>query len=184
MSAENENGKPKKRSLFRELIEDVAVPTFAESIASTLSPTQTEIDAHQELIHRVFKYCPFCGGEDVQNYPSSGIITCRDCGADWQTKTSMLGRISIKLKKPAHNGTGTELLGVDEEPAFWQTMAIRRHAEEQMKDMRQFSASGNSALGPVTPPAPVEQVKYCSRCGARNAIAATYCRSCGNRITG
>lgn len=89
-----------------------------------------------------FKSCPLCGAEGSiecqinSRFVGGGAdyIICSNCLAKWHVwigKSSYnLGKVSwAELITDGSDRRGTELLGKEKEPAFWQEMAINRRKE-------------------------------------------------------
>jgi len=110
-------------------------------------------------ISKYFHHCPLCGIEGSVTY-GTGVgyidLSCSNCGAKWNAFIDVLLTFQwAKLTKPSSDGKGSELIGKEYHPEFWEEMASERLKES----------------GP-----------YCSSCGTRLPPKAAFCPSCGQKV--
>jgi hypothetical protein len=160
--------KPKRRSLgLRWFADNVVLPEISAAIEDD---ARTREEVVRQGLDRAFKYCPLCGKEDVRSY-ATGLISCLECGAEWEHKMSFLGSHSIKLRKPSCDGFGTNLVGTQEKPDYWQTMGLRKHKEEENKLQNALRVEVS-----------MTQVLFCANCETQNRSESNFCSNCGNQL--
>jgi hypothetical protein len=73
-----------------------------------------------------FSPCPICGKEETMLFDWSGSsieMYCKECYARWRVHTGWSGHFNgAELMKPNVQGKGTNLLGFNYPPDFWQKM--------------------------------------------------------------
>jgi len=76
-------------------------------------------------IRTYFHTCPFCAKEDsvISHWDTFLEISCKECYARWRIHTGWSGHFNgAELIKPNVQGKGTNLLGYNYPPDFWQKM--------------------------------------------------------------
>jgi hypothetical protein len=171
--------KPKRRSLgLRWFADNVVLPEISAAIEDD---ARTREEVVRQGLDRAFKYCPLCGKEDVRSY-ATGLISCLECGADWEHKMSFLGSHSIKLRKASYDGFGASLVGTQERPDYWQTMGLRKHKEEENKLQNALHVDVSMNQNPTPTPSGSTQVLFCAKCGKQNRSEGNFCSNCGNQF--
>lgn len=120
---------------------------------------------------KYFHHCPLCGKEGSVTY-STGVayidLSCKNCGAKWNAFIDVLLTFQwAKLTKPSSDGKGSELVGKEYHPEFWEEMAsktLEKLAQKAPKETKKVSAT------------------YCSSCGTRLPPKAAFCPSCGQKV--
>jgi hypothetical protein len=165
-----------------------ALRWFAGGISAAIEETiedaiednaRTREEVVRQGLDRAFKYCPLCGKGDVRTY-STGLISCLECGADWEHKMSFLGAHSIKLRKASHDGFGGSLVGTQETPDYWQNMGLRKHKEEENRLQNLLHVDVSVNQNPT--PGGSTQALFCASCGRQNRSEGNFCSNCGNQL--
>jgi len=172
--------KPKQQVSGPRWLAGRVFAAFEETIEDAI---EDNARAREEVVRqgldRAFKYCPLCGKEDARAY-STGLISCLECGADWEHKMSFLGSHSIRLRKASYDGFGNSLVGTQETPDYWQNMGLRKHKEEEnrLQNARHVDASMNQNPAPSGS----TQALFCANCGKQNRPEGNFCSNCGSQL--
>jgi hypothetical protein len=100
-------------------------------LGSAFSAMQAAQVEQERNIMTYFRYCPFCYKEraiSFQWYIGKSYMFCEECGAKWEIHYSMWhGFVGARLVNPDVDGNGTNLLGQEQKPEFWQRMGLSGH---------------------------------------------------------
>ena len=126
---------------------------------------------YKKKVSKYFHHCPLCGKEGSVTY-GTGVgyidLSCTNCSAKWNAFIDVLLTFQwAKLTKPSSDGKGSELIGKEYHPEFWEEMASKR-----LEELEQKMPKETEKVSPA----------YCSSCGTRLSPEAAFCPSCGQKV--